>query len=304
MHPKSVVISVEMLIFINFFSFRGVMIGLIYGVCLFLLVIGAFTDLKSREVPDWLNYSGIFVGLGLRLIWSFYSFDWSYIISGLIGFGVFFGLACLMFYLGQWGGGDSKMLMALGALLGLKFSFESFTVGFLISLMIAGGLYGFVWSAVLAVKNWRRFSAEYRKMLVEKKKYRALFLGFSFVLLVSAVFVSGAFTRFLLVFIALFVPAVNYLVLAVKSVENCCMYQRVRPSELTEGDWIAKEVKVKGKRICGPKDLGIEKKQIRKLIKLNVKSVVVKTGIPFVPSFLLAFLLTLWIGNPLVCLIL
>ncbi|MBD3303964.1 hypothetical protein GF343_02375, partial [Candidatus Woesearchaeota archaeon] len=260
-----------MLIFINFFSFKGVMIGLIYGVCLFLLVIGTFTDLKVREVPDWLNYSGIFVGLGLRLIWSFYSFDWSYIIHGLIGFGVFFGLACLMFYLGQWGGGDSKMLMALGALLGLEFSFESFTVGFLISLMIAGGLYGFVWSFALAVKNWRKFSAEYRKILVEKKKYRAIFLGFSFVLLVSAVFAPGVFSRFLLVFIALFVPAVNYLVLGVKAVENACMYQRVKPSELTVGDWIAKDVKVKGRRICGPKDLGIEKKQIRKLIKLKVK---------------------------------
>jgi len=279
------------------------MIGLIYGVCLFLLVVGAFTDLKVREVPDWLNYSGIFVGLGLRLIWSFYSFDWSYIIHGFIGFGVFFGIACLMFYLGQWGGGDAKMLMALGALLGLKLSFESFTVGFLISLMIAGGLYGFVWSFVLAVRNWHKFSVEYRKILVDKKKYRALFLGFSFVLLVSAFFVSDTFTKFLLVFVALFVPAMNYLILAVKAVENACMYQRVSPSELTEGDWIARDVKVKGKRICGPKDLGVDKKQVRKLVKLNVKSVVVKIGIPFVPSFLLAFLLTLWIGNPLLYLV-
>ncbi|MBW3002904.1 A24 family peptidase [Candidatus Woesearchaeota archaeon] len=279
------------------------MIGLIYGVCLFLLVIGTFTDLKVREVPDWLNYSGIFVGLGLRLIWSFYSFDWSYIIHGLVGFGVFFGLACLMFYLGQWGGGDAKMLMALGALLGLELSFESFTVGFLVSLMIVGGLYGFAWSAVLAARNWKKFSFDYRKVLAEKRKYRVFFLGFSFVLLVSAVFVSDVFTRFLLVFFALFVPAMNYLVFAVKAVENSCMYQRVKPSELTEGDWIAKDVKVKGKRICGPKDLGIEKKQIRKLVKLKVKSVVVKTGIPFVPSFLMAFLLTLWIGNPFVYLL-
>ncbi|MBW3005044.1 A24 family peptidase [Candidatus Woesearchaeota archaeon] len=279
------------------------MIGLIYGVCLFLLIIGTFTDLKVREVPDWLNYSGIFIGLGLRLIWSFYSFDWSYIIEGLVGFGVFFGLACLMFYLGQWGGGDAKMLMALGALLGLKLSFDSFTIGFVISLMIVGGVYGFLWSGFLAVKNWDKFSAEYRKILAAKKKYRALFLGFSFVLLVSAFFAPSVFTRFMLIFIALFVPAMNYLILGVKAVENCCMYQRVKPVDLTEGDWIAKDVKVKGKRICGPKDLGIEKKQIRQLIKLKVKSVVVKTGIPFVPSFLLAFLLTLWIGNPLLYLI-
>jgi len=290
---------VNILIFINFFPFRGEMIELIYGVCLFLLIIGTFTDLKVREVPDWLNYSGIFIGLGLRLMWSFYSFDWNYIIEGLVGFGVFFAIACAMFYLGQWGGGDSKMLMALGALLGLKFSFGHITVAFVICLMIVGGLYGFLWSLVLALKNWKRFVPQFKKSIDANKRFRALFIGFSLVLFVSAIFAQSVFIKFLLIFVALFIPVMDYLILAVKAVENTCMYQRVKTTDLIEGDWIAKDVKVKGKRICGPKDLGIEKSQIRKLIKLKVKSVVVKVGIPFVPSFLLAFLLALWIGNPL-----
>ena len=295
--------AVKILIFINFFLFRVAMIELIYGVCLFLLIIGTFTDLKVREVPDWLNYSGIFIGLGLRLIWSLYSFDWSYIIEGVVGFVVFFGIACAMFYLGQWGGGDSKMLMALGALLGLKFSFGHITVAFVICLMIVGGLYGFVWSLVLALKNWGKFVLQFKKSLDVNKRFRALFIGFSFVLFVAAIFAQSVFIKFLLIFIALFIPIMNYLILAVKAVENSCMYQRVKSADLTAGDWIAKDVKVKGKRICGPKDLGIEKSQIRKLIKLKVKSVVVKVGIPFVPSFLLAFLLALWIGNPLLLLL-
>jgi len=275
------------------------MIELIYGVCLFLLIIGTYTDLKVREVPDWLNYSGIFIGLGLRSIWSVYAFDWSYIIEGLVGFGVFFAIACGMFYLGQWGGGDSKMLMALGALLGLKFSFGHITVAFLVSLMIVGGLYGFAWSLVLAFKNWKKFIPQFKKSIDANKRFRALFIGFSLVLFVAAIFAQDVFTKFLLIFIALFLPVMNYLILAVKAVENTCMYQRVKPADLTEGDWIAKDVKVKGKRICSPKDLGIEKSQIRQLIRLKVKSVIVKVGIPFVPSFLLAFLLALWIGNPL-----
>ena len=93
------------------------------------------------------------------------------------------------------------------------------------------------------------------------------------------------------------------MILFVKAVEKACMLKRVKPSELTEGDWIAKDVIVKNKRICGPKDLGIEKAQIRQLIRLKIKSVIIKVGIPFVPSFLLAFVLTLWIGNPLAVLI-
>ncbi len=79
------------------------------------------------------------------------------------------------------------------------------------------------------------------------------------------------------------------------------MFRYVKPMELTEGDWIAKDVKVNGKRICGPKDLGIEKKQIRKLVgfyrKGKVKRILIKVGIPFVPSFLVSFLISVLFGN-------
>lgn len=279
------------------------MIELIYCVCLFLLIIGTFTDIKVREVPDWINYSGIFAGLGIRLIYSLYSFDWSFILEGVFGFGVFFAVGAAMFYLGQWGGGDSKLLMALGALLGLQLNLSHFTVGFVINLMIAGGIYGFIWSAALALKNNDKFLVEFKKRLDLHKKWRLLMIAFAFVFFVMAFFVGDVFLKFMLVFLALFMPVMNYMIIFVKSVEYSCMYKKVKVSELTEGDWIAKDVFVKGRRICGPKDLGIEKKQITQLIKLKVKSIVIKSGIPFVPSFLIAFLLTLWLGNPLVFLL-
>ena len=57
------------------------------------------------------------------------------------------------------------------------------------------------------------------------------------------------------------------------------------------------DVKHGKKVICSPKDLGISKAQIAELKKLKIKSVVVKEGIPFVPSFLLSFLVTMYIGN-------
>lgn len=279
------------------------MIGLIYGVCLFLLIIGTFTDIRVREVPDWINYSGIFAGLGIRLIYSLYSFDWSFILEGLLGFIVFFAIGVAMFYSGQWGGGDSKLLMALGALLGLQLNLSNFTIGFIINLMIVGGIYGFIWTSVLAIKNWDKFLKEFKKRLSGQGMHRLLFFGAAAVLFIIAMLMQDVFMKFLLFFIALFIPVMNYMILFVKAVEKSSMLKRVRPNELTEGDWIAKDVFVKKRRICGPKDLGIEKYQIKKLIKLKVKSVIIKAGIPFVPSFLLAFLLTLWIGNPLAVLI-
>ena len=39
-------------------------------VCLAGLVIGAITDIRTREVPDWINYSLIAAGVGFNLIFS------------------------------------------------------------------------------------------------------------------------------------------------------------------------------------------------------------------------------------------
>ncbi|MEK6962778.1 MAG: hypothetical protein AABX70_00005, partial [Nanoarchaeota archaeon] len=85
-----------------------------------------------------------------------------------------------------------------------------------------------------------------------------------------------------------------YLVLAMKVLEKTCLIKELPVSKLTEGDWIFKDVRVQGKRICGPKDLGISFKQIAQLKKWRVKQVWVKEGIPFVPSFFFAYILTLW----------
>ena len=79
------------------------------------------------------------------------------------------------------------------------------------------------------------------------------------------------------------------------------MIKKIPIEKLTEGDWIVKDVMVDNKRICGPKDLGIEKKQIAQLIKLKqkgkIQNIVIKEGIPFVPSFLIAYIATLLLGN-------
>ena len=75
------------------------------------------------------------------------------------------------------------------------------------------------------------------------------------------------------------------------------MEKYVDPEKLTEGDWIVNDVLVGGKRICGPKDLGISLEQIGHLIKLKhkkkIKKVLIKEGIPFIPAFFLGFIVTL-----------
>jgi len=100
------------------------MIELLMIVTLVVLVVGSVADLKTREVPDWLNFAAIIIALVTRALYSLVEWDYTFILEGVLGFAAMFILACTLYYLGQWGGGDSKMLMALGALLGL--SWEGF----------------------------------------------------------------------------------------------------------------------------------------------------------------------------------
>ena len=59
--------------------------------------------------------------------------------------------------------------------------------------------------------------------------------------------------------------------------------------------------------MTGPKDLGISKSKIRKLVEFykkgKVRKILIKEGIPFVPSFLMAYIFTLIFGNAILMLL-
>ncbi|MBN1644672.1 prepilin peptidase [Candidatus Woesearchaeota archaeon] len=269
-------------------------------VVLFVLVIGTITDFKTREVPDWLSYGGIIAGLGLRLIWSVSSWNYIPFLEGLVGFGVFFALACALYYLGQWGGGDSKALMVIGACLGINMDFNHIVLAFVINSIWIGGVYGLVWSVILAFKNWDNFKKEFQDRLLFHGIFRMLPLAFLVVLALLSFFIAvNPVIQSFIILIAVFVPAFYYLTVFIRAVEKVAMYRFVSPDKLTEGDWIAKDIIINKKRICSPRDLGISLKQISQLKKLKVKRILIKVGIPFVPALLLAYLFTLFFGNPL-----
>ena len=269
------------------------------------LLIGSITDLKTREVPDWLNYGLIFSGLGINLLVSAMYSNPSFIINSIIGLLIFFGIAYIMFYSGQWGGGDSKILIGLGAMIGLNVSFISsqFLLGFFINTLFAGAAYGILWSFYIAFRNKRKFLKEFTKALNQDNIVRIKQLALLFVIasLVAVFFIKTVYLRILMLSLALLALSTFYLWIFVKAVEKSSMYKLVEPSKLTEGDWIVNDVYVNKRYICGPKDLGIDKKQIRKLIEFykqgKSKKILIKEGIPFVPSFLIAFVITLIFGN-------
>ncbi len=263
---------------------------------LVILIIGSVTDLKTREVPDWVNYGGIILGIGLRSFFSAQDFDWSFLAEGLIGLGLAFIVAQLMYRLGQWGGGDSKMIMALGALLGVKLSINYITTTFAVNLLVVGAIYGIGWSIYLGIKNKKSVMKQIKKIWQKTACHRiAAYLGF--ILLTVLGFLLDHPARLIVLFLSFGILFLIFLCIYMKGVENASFLKRISVKKLAEGDWIAKAVKLKNKIICGPKDLGVSKEQIRKLKQLKIPAVWIKEGIPFIPSFLLAYLASLLIGN-------
>ncbi len=286
---------------------------IVFVICFVALVIGSITDLKTREVPDMLNYGLILLGFGISLLASFIYWDYSYVLSSFLGFVFCFLFASVMFYAGQWGGGDAKMLIAMGSLLGLPLSTldslifipTSFTVGsisaipflllFLLCIFFSGGVYGGLWLFVLLVKYRQEFSSKYIVFFTDKKHRLSLALLhiLSLALVVSSFFTHTLLLQLILFFIGMMMLILCHGFVAIRILEQIAFIKEIPIAKVTEGDWVAENVIVAGKVIVRKKDLGISREQLDELhalaAKKKIKTIPVRYGIPFVPSFLLAF---------------
>ena len=272
------------------------------------LAAASINDLRKREVPNWVNYGLILTGLGLSLLHSAITFNWSFALFSVIGAVAALVLAAIMFYTGQWGGGDSKLLIGMGAALGLKTSMawpfsslEDTFVSFLFNLVVVSLAYAVVWGAILGIKHKKKFGVAFRKQLKSYANIRKVVFVLCALGLVVAIVPGDVLARFAALGLAAISFLTLYLSVASKAIERACLLKNLSPLKLTEGDWIAKDVVVDGKRICGPKDLGIDKSQIRKLVALyqrkKIRVVLVKEGLPFAPTFLIAYVITIFFGN-------
>jgi len=279
------------------------------------LIIATQTDLDRREVPDWLNYFLLVFGLFLAGLLSIVYSDYWYIVASVSMASIAFGLGALMYYTGQWGGGDAKMLAALGALLattkpifGMLFPYELgwvteynilFVPVLFFQILIAGALYGIGFSLYMGIAHRKKWYVQMKKLFATRTHKILRFCVFAIALIVLSIgflyFDQGYATLFGI--LAIMILITYYIGVSAKAVELACMYRQMPVSKLTEGEWIAKDILKNGKRICGPSDLGISKNQIVTLKKLGFSQVLVKVGIPFIPAFLAGFIATILFGN-------
>lgn len=201
-----------------------------------------------------------------------------------------------MYYTGQWGGGDAKMLMGLGALLGVPLSFFTgqtntpLLIYFLITVVFAGAAYGMTWMAVLFVTRRKTVLPALKKKLHEPKmlKTRKLSIATLLLLAITAIAWTNIYSLALLS-----IAAISYLTLyaalAAKTIEQTCFVKDQPVNKLVVGDWVVEAVKHNKKVLVPASNTGLTAEQLEALKNSPIKKVTIKEGIPFVPSFLIAY---------------
>ncbi len=269
---------------------------LAYIVGLIALIIGTLTDIDHREVPDWINYSLIAAGIILSILLSTARATIQPLIASILGLVVGYLIGALMYYTGQWGGGDAKMIMGLGALLGIPLSILDLTIPFFFYFIIAsifvGAAYGITWLIVLFIIHRKTYWPLIRSQLGARRT-RTIRLTLGLLLLVYAG-ITLMYTNVwnIIVFIILFTVYLTVILsVIVRVIEQHAFLKKKEVHELVPGDWLAEDVSKGKKVLLNANNTGISEEEIALLKKNNVSTVLVKEGIPFVPSFLIAYIL-------------
>lgn len=266
------------------------------------LIFATISDLKIKEVPDWLSYSLIASGLSIRLLHSLIFNEFSYFGFGLLGLLIMFLVGNALYHTKQWGGGDAKLLMGIGTTLTttpfyLKQSLIPFLFIIFSFILLSGAVYGLIYSLYFIFKDFHNFKLEFKKLNKKIKFIKIIAFSGALITFILALLIESPLKIILLILMILLI-LYPFLYISLKSIENLYLYSYFTIDKLMEGDWITQDIK-KNNKIIFHKKISITKNDIKKLNELNVKKVLVKDGIPFVPPFLIGTILALIIGNPL-----
>lgn len=249
-----------------------------------LLLAGTYTDMRTREVPDWISYAGLAAGTGIAVMQES-------ILFSLAGAGAGAVIGSLLYYTGQWGGGDAKLLAATGSLLGVQWGWQDMFTSFLINFIFVGALYGIVAMSYLGMRHFYKV----RKARIKGATTIILIaLGASIIMAVIALSAPQEL-RMMGLASALLIPSLAFFGLLANAIEKTVLVQNIPASKLTLGDWLAKPVKV-GRKTIRQRKTGLNPKELA-LLQRSKKTVSVRSGIPFVPCFLVNYGVTLWTGN-------
>ena len=150
-------------------------------------IIASYWDLKTTEVPDRIPYIMGGIGLAIYAIQSLLVWSPIPIFNSIISGAGLFAFGYVMYYLGFWGGADTKLLAAIGFLLPSisELSFGSllpkfgilfpFPVTYTANVFVVGTVYMLLYAAVIAFRNRKIIQAFKKDLKTSRKMFFAIF---------------------------------------------------------------------------------------------------------------------------------
>jgi len=209
----------------------------------------------------------------------------------------FLGFGFIMYYLGQWGGGDAKILSAIGFLIPMYQSAKlilPFSVSFFFNVFLVGAVYMIVYAFALSFINKKIWTTFFKDLKANAK----MILIYNSALIVTLVLMGLLFARYfeflplaafttLVVTIGLASAGLYILWKFVKAVEHVGFKKKIPVSKLRVGD-VPDYYKIWE---------GITEKEVRKIKKSGKRYIWIKEGVRFAPAFPIALLFTLYWGD-------
>jgi len=270
------------------------------------LVLGALYDIKTTEVPDRFSVGLVAVILFASGLHSLYLWDYSFMLTTFALGATYLIIGLILFHLGQWGGGDVKVFAGIGCVLGYLNSIQyawvnsrilPFYVVYFINLGLVAIPCIVLYTLVVGVRNkslFPEFFAETRR--------RTFALMVLSSLLPSVVALNLGMSALAMSYLIL--PFFVVLSLYLKVSERILFRRTVRVEDLRGGDVLAEDIVLGGVRVFSKSSMeGLDERQLGELRRLHLDGKVpgevrLKMGVVFVPIYLLAFLTTVFVGNP------
>jgi len=258
--------------------------------------VAAIMDVKTKEIPNWLTFPAIFIGIILFTLKNYRA--WYLFIPLVISF--FF--IWLLWRSSAFGGGDAKLLMALVALSATVYDI-TFIPHFLVMLAIVSLAHYFIFGGINAFEQGK---------------------GMKFVILllfsVAVAVAAYVFLSFYYPALAPYIAAIVFAISADISSSFLPCRRREKVSEKLAGEMLAETIyvkngvvhrkkmeissimrilkreKIEGKIIAKPSYMGLSKEEIKEIEKY-CNDVLIFISHPFAPVILLSFLLAILTMN-------
>ncbi|MCS7105985.1 MAG: prepilin peptidase [Candidatus Aenigmarchaeota archaeon] len=267
--------------------------------------IAGIWDLKTTEIPDSIPHAMILIALIIALARSFYEQSLFPLAYSLACGSILFVFGFALYYSGQWGGGDAKILSAVGFLIPniiksswfdriLPFPFSGM-VSYTVNVFFVGTAYMLLYSFVLALVNRKILTSFSKEVKASSNLIMIFSLSLFFIFIALNLYLCHVF-EIPINFRFLFLNSLLPLVLTIgvftvwkftKSVEEVGFKKRIPVSKLKVGDVLAESKLWEG----------ITQKELIKIKKSGKKYVRIKEGVRFAPAFPLALLFTVYFGD-------